>query len=274
MDAKLLPTDIADCHRLIAALQRQVQCNQQKIELNEKTIDDQAVQLSLKDKLVEQQAHCVLELKAANDKLDEKLSELNLKIEKLLHQLYGRKSERRIGGVGQLLLDLGEEATPEVISALEEAIREAEQIVEDAEEEKKKRRSKRPRKDDRKFPEHLPRIERIVDLLPEQRDGLKLIGYDEVESLQWIRPELRVLVTKYAKYVSAADKSQGIVSPERPTGLVEGNRFDPSIGVEVVASKYFSHSGSSESSSGSIGRLRVLRSLSTNIVIIEESTTD
>ena len=234
MDAKLLPTNIDDCHRLIATLQRQVQSNGQ-------TIDAQSVQLSLKDKLVEQQAHSVLELKAANDKLEETLSELNLKIEKLLQQLYGRKSERRIGGVGQLLLDLGEEATPEVISALEEALREAEQIVEDAEEEKKKRRSKRPRKDDRKFPEHLPRIERTVDLLPEQREGLTLIGYDEVESLQWIRPELRVLVTKYAKYTSAADKSQGIVSPERPTGLVEGNRFDPSIGVEVVASKYFFH---------------------------------
>ena len=33
----------------------------------------------------------------------------------------------------------------------------------------------------------------------------------------------------------------GIVSPERPTGLVEGDRFDVSIGTEVVAWKYFYH---------------------------------
>jgi len=241
MDAKPLPTDIDDCHRLIATLQTQVESNQQAIVQHQQKIDEQAGQIALKDKLVEQQAHSVLELKATNDKLDEKLSELNLKIEKLLHQLYGRKSERRIDGAGQLLLDLGEEATPEVISALEEAIREAEQIVDDAEEEKKKRRGKRPRKDDRKFPEHLPRVERIVDIPKDKREGLKLIGYDEVESLQWIRPELRVLLIKYAKYVYPADKSQGIISPERPTGLVEGSRFDPSIGVEVVASKYFFH---------------------------------
>ncbi len=147
-----------------------------------------------------------------------KVTELNLKIELLLKQLYGRKSERRLDGVGQLLLDLGEEATPEVVSALEEAIRDAERIVEEAEEEKKKRRATRPRKDDRKFPEHLPRYEKVVDLSETQREGLKFIGYDEVETLELIRAELRVRLTKYAKYAHPAGKSQGIISPERPPG--------------------------------------------------------
>jgi transposase len=50
-----------------------------------------------------------------------------------------------------------------------------------------------------------------------------------------------VRLTKYAKYVYPVDQSQGVVSPERPTGLVEGDRFDASIGVEVVAWKYFYH---------------------------------
>ncbi|NJK33117.1 MAG: IS66 family transposase, partial [Deltaproteobacteria bacterium] len=138
-------------------------------------------------------------------------------------------------------MELGEEPTPEVLSAIEEAIRDSQQIVDDAEEEKKKRRGKRVTKSDRKFPEHLPRIEKIVDLPEEMREGLKLIGYDEVETLRWIRPELQVILTKYAKYAHPNDKSQGIVSPQRPTGLVEGNRFDVSIGVEVVAWKYFYH---------------------------------
>lgn len=234
MDAKPLPTELDDCHRLIATLQSQV--DKQASELQSKQ-----TQLALKEKLVEEQAHSVLELKENNDRLDEKLTELNLKIEKLLNQLYGRKSERRIDGAGQLLLDLGEEATPEVVSALEEAIRDAERIVEAADEEKKKQRSKRPRKDDRKFPQHLPRYEKLVDLTEDARKGLKLVGYDEVETLELIRSELRVRVTKYAKYAHPADKSKGIVSPERPTGLVEGDRFDASIGVEVVAAKYFYH---------------------------------
>lgn len=227
MNAKQLPHDLDACHRLIASLQSQVA--------------SQATVLAIKDKLVEEQAHSVLELKVNNDQLDEKVTELNMTVEKLLKQLYGRKSERRIDGVGQLLLDLGEEATPEVVSALEEAIRDAEKIAQAADQENKKRRAKRPRKDDRKFPEHLPRYEKVVDLPEHRREGLQLVGYDEVETLELIRSELRVRVTKYAKYAHQSDKSQGIVSPERPTGLVEGDRFDTSIGVEVVAAKYFYH---------------------------------
>ncbi|WDQ17490.1 hypothetical protein [Rhodopirellula sp. P2] len=69
-----------------------------------------------------------------------------------------------VGFDGQLHFDLAEEPTPEVISALEEAIRDAEQIVDDAEEDKKKRRRNRPPTGDHKFPEHLPHYERIVDV--------------------------------------------------------------------------------------------------------------
>lgn len=222
-----LPTDIEACHRVIAEQQSQ--------------LNQHATELELKRKLIEEQAHSVLQLKENNDRLDAKVAELNCKVEALLRQLYGRKSERRVDGVGQLLLDLGEEATPEVVSALEEAIREAEQVVEDAEQEGKKRSPNRPRRDDRKFPEHLPRYERIVDLPEERREGLKFVGYDEVETLECVRAELRVRVNKYAKYAYPAGPGQGIVSPERPTGLVEGDRFDASIGVAVVGAKYFYH---------------------------------
>ena len=229
-----LPGDLQDCHRLIAALQSQVQ--QQATALSQ-----QKTALSFKDKLTEEQAHSVLQLKADNDKLEEQNVELTLKVEKLLRQLLGRRSERRTDGEGQLFLDLAEEASPEVVSALEEAIREAEQIVDAAEEEKRKQKPKRPRHSDRKFPEHLPRIEKTIDLPPEQREGLKLIGYDEVETLEWIRPKLQVRLNKYAKYAHRSDKTQGIRSPERPTGLVEGDRYDASVAVEVVAWKYFYH---------------------------------
>lgn len=208
-----LPSDVKTLRRLVASLQSQV----------------------------EQQAHSVIELKNHNDKLESKNVDLQLRVDKLLQQLFGRRSERRTDGEGQLFLDLGDEATPEVVSALEEAVREAEEVVTDAEEELKKRKAKPLAKNDRKFPEHLPRIERIVDLPKEKREGLKLIGYDEVETLEWIRPELRVRVNKYAKYAHPGNQNQGIASPERPTGLVEGDRFDASVGVEVVAWKYFYH---------------------------------
>jgi len=234
MDTKPSSDDLQAAREIIASLQLRVEEQAAALEQN-------AIKISIQDKLIEEQAHSVLEVKAHHDKLQQENVELNLKIEKLLDQLYGRKSERRVDCEGQLFLQLGEEPTPEVLSALEEAIRDAQQIVDDAEEEKKKRRGKRVTKSARKFPEHLPRIEKTVDLPEEVRAGLELIGYDEVETLRWIRPELQVILTKYAKYAHPNDKSQGIVSPERPTGLVEGNRFDVSIGVEVVAWKYFYH---------------------------------
>ena len=222
-----LPNSIDACHQLIESLRLQV--------------GTQANELSLKEKLVEEQAHSVLELKSENDKLNKKATNLELQVEKLLNQLYGRKSERRTDSEGQLYLDLGDSPTPEVISALEEAIAEAQVIVDQAEASRKKRRKRRPARGDRKFPEHLPRYEKIVDLPESRREGLKQIGYDEVETLEMVAPELRVRVTKYAKYVNPVKPSAGVVSPERPTGLVEGDRFDASIGVEVVAHKYFYH---------------------------------
>ena len=121
-----LPGQLEACHRLIASLQSQVH--------------QQATALELKDKLTEEQAHSVVELKADNDKLAQENIQLALQVEKLLGQLLGRRSERRIDGEGQLFLDLCEEASPEVVSALEEAIREAQQIVQASDEEQKNRK--------------------------------------------------------------------------------------------------------------------------------------
>lgn len=210
------------------------------IEQQAAALEKKDNELALKDRQLAEQAHGVLAVKAEHDKLQQQNAELQLRVEKLLHQLYGRKSERRTDSEGQLYLDLGEEPTTEVISALEEAIVEAEAIIDQADA-KKKNKPKPSKPSDRKFPEHLPRVEKIIDLPEDVREGLKLIGYDEVETLCWKRPELYVIVRKYAKYAHRSDKSQGIVSPERPTGLVEGDRFDVSIGVEAIASKYFFH---------------------------------
>ena len=245
-DAQALPEDLQAARALIATLQAQAKTQAALLE-------SKANELSIKDKQIQEQAHSVLEIQDDRDKLQEKNVDLELRVEKLLQQLFGRKSERRVDSPGQLLLDIGEEASPEVVSALEDAIHEAQQTVAEADAQRK-RKPKRPRKSDRKFPPHLPRVEQIIDLPPDQRENLKLIGYDEVETLEWIRPELRVRVNKYAKYVRRPDENAStqnastqntagsvIVSPDRPTGLVAGDRFDASIGVAVVAWKYFYH---------------------------------
>ena len=257
-DAQVFPEDLQAARALIAALQAQAKTQAALLASKDNELSVKTSELSLKDKQLQEQAHSVLEIQADRDKLQTQNVDLELRVEKLLQQLFGRKSERRVDSPGQLFLDIGEEASPEVVSALEDAIHEAQQTVADAEAQRK-RKPKRPRKSDRKFPPHLPRVEQIIDLPPAQCESLKLIGYDEVETLEWIRPELRVRVNKYAKYVRCPDENAStqntptqnastqnaaatvIVSPDRPTGLVAGNRFDASIGVAVVAWKYFYH---------------------------------
>jgi transposase len=50
---------------------------------------------------------------------------------------------------------------------------------------------------------------------------------------------LYVLVTKYPKYACAGHPDCGIGSPERPTSLVEGNRYDTSVAATIVEAKWF-----------------------------------
>ena len=69
----------------------------------------------------------------------------------------------------------------------------------------------------------------------------KLIGYDTTETLEIERPKLRVRVTKYPKFVCEGSPECGVASPERPTGLVEGNRYDTSVAAEVITAKYGFH---------------------------------
>ena len=69
----------------------------------------------------------------------------------------------------------------------------------------------------------------------------KLIDYDVIETLEFERPKLRVRVTKFPKYVCPGQPECGVVSPERPTGLVEGNRYDTSVAAEILTGKYAYH---------------------------------
>ncbi len=140
----------------------------------------------------------------------------------------------------QILLDFGDDAEG-AAEALAEAVLEAEQTLEEAASKRKAKRKQRRRRRNEKFPEHLPRYEKIVDLPEDQKAGKRFIGYDEVETLEFERARLRVRVTKYAKYADPEQPKRGVQSPERPTGLVEGNRFDASVAVEVIASRFFYH---------------------------------
>jgi hypothetical protein len=43
------------------------------------------------------------------------------------------------------------------------------------------------------------------------------------------------------RFMTQTPKSYFSLNRQRPTGLVEGNRFDTSVAVEVIASRFFDH---------------------------------
>ena len=53
--------------------------------------------------------------------------------------------------------------------------------------------------------------------------------WDRTETLEFERPQLKVRVTVYPKYACQNQPQCGIASPERPTSIVEGNKYDTSI---------------------------------------------
>lgn len=221
-----LPQELDACHRLIEELSSQLQ--------------QQAHNLQSREAFAEEQSRTVVDLEASRQQLSEENEELKLTVRKLMDRLYGRRSERFVDDPDQIQLDFGDDAAA-VAEALAEAVLEAERTIEEVESKRTAKRRKRPRPRNEKFPEHLPRYEKIVDLPEDEKAGKTLIGYDEVETLEFERARLRVRVTKYAKYADPKQPQQGVVSPERPTGLVEGNRFDTGVAVEIIASRFFYH---------------------------------
>jgi transposase len=200
-----------------------------------------AAHVRRQEALLVEQARTLVELQQMRETLAQENEELKLTITKLLERLAGHRRERYLADPNQLPLDFG--ADPAAADALADAAAEAETIVEEHLVRRKLKKSK-PRSE--KLPEHLPREEEIADVPPAEKlcpaHGEKtLIGYDVTETLIFERPKLKVRVTKYPKYACPQQPECGVTQAERPTGLVEGNRFDASVAAEIITAKYGYH---------------------------------
>ena len=65
--------------------------------------------------------------------------------------------------------------------------------------------------------------------------------WDIVERLKYIPPQLLVEVIKYPKYACEGQSACGITAAERPTGIVEGDKYDASIAAEIITNKFAYH---------------------------------
>ena len=167
----------------------------------------------------------------------EEMAELRKMLSRMLN---GNRSEKRtVHSPDQPLLPFDD--NEEFLVARGEAEAEAEVIIQKYTVEREIRK-KKPRTE--LFPAHLRREEKTASV----PDSIKncathgeraLIGYDTTETLVHVKPELYVLVTKYPKYACPNEAACGIGSPERPTSLVEGNRYCTSVAATIVEAKWF-----------------------------------
>lgn len=213
-DAQALPEDLATCHAKLNA-QATVLVEQEAV------ITEQSVRLD--------------ELSQQNSDYKREVEELNLALRKMLE---GNRREKFTCGPDQLALEFADD--PDLQEALQRARAEAEQITETITYQRKKRKQK---KRSEKFPEHLRR--EFFDA-PVSDDQLtcpthgerKVIRYDEVETLVFTRPELFVRVTRYPILACVGQPACGLASPERPTGIVAGNRYDASVAATIANNKF------------------------------------
>src|SRR5262245_37093584 len=193
--------------------------------------------------LLGEQARALLERQELHEKLSQENEELKLAVTKRMERLQGHRRERVVPDPNQLPLDFGDD--PAGKDALADAVAEAEVIVQEFTVRRRIKKGCRPPRHEQ-FPAHIPRYEVLVDAdeaekLCPAHGPKELIGYDTTETLEFERPKLRVRVTKYPKYACPQQPACGVTQAPRPKSLVEGNRYDTSIGAEIVTAKYGYH---------------------------------
>jgi transposase len=177
---------------------------------------------------------------------NQKLEDLTIEMEKLrklvTRLLKGNHSERQIlPAENQSLLPF--ESSEEFQAARAEAEAEAEAIVQTY---TVTRTVNNKKKRDESLPSHLPRVEKIIEGTAAQMNcpehgKRQPIGFDTTETLVYKPAELYVEVRKYFKYACLSHPECGVASPERPTSLVEGDRYGTSVATAVVVAKWFLH---------------------------------
>jgi transposase len=204
---------------------------------HEQALQTQRAQLREQDMALQTKDHTI-------ERLAQERDEYKLAYDQLLQQRFRNRSERYIHNPDQLRIDFGDtDEAADAALGLAEAVEDLEQTLP-----VQQRRPARKRRDER-LPAHLPRYEVIATVSDDvqrcaihgARTLLPESMWDVTETLEFERPKGKVRVTKYPKYACANAPECGVASPERPTSLVEGHKYDASIAAEIIAGKYSYH---------------------------------
>ena len=212
---------------------------QKELDLQTKESDLQAQREQLREQDIALQTKDL-----AIGELTKERDEYKLACDKLMQQRFGNRSERYIDNPDQLRIDFGDtDEAADAALGLADAVEDQKQTL--PEHQRRKGRKKR----DERLPEGLDRYEVTAEVSEEEktcethgeRTLLPEEMWDKTETLEFERPQLKVRVTKYPKYACSGQPGCGIGSPERPTGIVEGNKYDTSIAAEIITGKFSYH---------------------------------
>jgi transposase len=165
-------------------------------------------------------------LQSENRELRNQVAQLAHELSQLKRLIFGTKSERFIPEGGPDQLPLFEGATPQQQPAPSQT-----QVVE-----------RRPRKKPvrQPLPSHLPR-EVIVIEPEEDTTGLRKIGEEVTETLDYHPAKLKVIRRVRPKYVDPKDEDRGVVIGELPPRPVDKGMAEPALLAHVAIEKYMDH---------------------------------
>jgi len=236
-----LPADLASCHALLLESREQLsQTNEQLSQTNEQLHEQEQINA---------------ELRATCEEIAQENQHAKWRIDILLHQLYGRKSERHATDDHPRLPGMEEDADATDASPEEEKPPEPLGHEEPEEPANKGSDRKKPKKKKGihgrgKLPAHLERREKLVDVDEDEKScddcgtPRKIIGYVRSERLDYEPPKVFVEVEVRPKYALDCDcdpDARQVVVAEKPIRPID--RGLPGLGLQtyVVLGKYFYH---------------------------------
>jgi len=240
-ETNAIPNDLKACQALLQSQAAIIESQTEAIAQQTEIITQQAA-------IIESQSQQTATITLQSQQIESQSQQIETlgvemeKLRKLLSQfINGHRSEKRIlPDDGQRWLPF--DSSEEFQAARAEAEAQAKAIVQTY----TVTRALKKKKRDESLPSHLPRVEKIIEGDDSQKNCAthgerKIIGYDVIETLVHERSKLFVRVNKYPKYACTGHPECGVASPERPTSLVEGDRYDTSVAAAVVEGKWFHH---------------------------------
>jgi transposase len=178
----------------------------------------------------------VRRLQEENDALRARIHLLEQKIDLLVRQIYGPKSEKLDPDQLQLLLDPDESKKDDAPAATD-----IEQLLAGAEPDKGKHRARAEAKP--RIPDNLPVVEEVIDppAVSACPQAWRQIGEERSELLDYEPGRFFCRRIVRRKYVSIADKEAAPVIAELPPKLIEGGKVAPGLLAHIVISKYADH---------------------------------